>query len=599
MPSMEKRKYGLLDYPRIAFRSAPAAATVIVLIRISTGLLPAIQVMATARFVDTALAIAKKGGSPAAVYPALLVLAALVAYGWISGSFSRFAETRLSLGITEHFRDAVTAKRSVLAYRHVENHGSWDLVSRVAKDPDGRVLTSFKALLGLADTLIRVAGILAILLTQVWWAAFVILGVSIPSLRLSVKSGKAHYEADREVAKHRRRADYLAEVLTGRENVEERSVFAYGDRLNDRWHVQYETARKRQFKVKLRNFTAMKFSSLVTAILSLIVAAVLLDPVLKGQVTVGMFIGLVNAVFGLVQMMSWTLSYQVEQLARSRETMRDLTSFAALEEDDGAALPPRIPTPAFESLELKDVRFAYPGTDFQVLKGLSLRIERGRHYAFVGVNGAGKTTVTKLLTGLYREYEGEILLDGRDIRSIPGDELRSLFAVVYQDFARYSIPFGDGIAIGNVNDRDSPEARAAIARAVADIGLERTLEALPKGMETPLGKVREGGLDLSGGEWQRVALARALVSPAPVRILDEPTASLDPVSESGLYERFGGMSRGKTTLFISHRLGSTKLADVIYVIADGVVAECGGHADLMEAGGPYARMFESQREWYR
>jgi ATP-binding cassette subfamily B protein len=369
--------------------------------------------------------------------------------------------------------------------------------------------------------------------------------------------------------------------------------------VNDRWHAQFESARKLEYKARLKHFVVTKAASLVTALISLVVAGVLLGPVVRGQVSVGMFIGLVNAVFGLVQMMSWDLSYQVDQLAQSREYMRDLTAFAALEEEDSAASPPRAPAPEFQELELREVRFAYPGTEREVLKGLSLTIERGRHYAFVGVNGAGKTTITKLLTGLYRDFTGEILVNGRDIRSYAGDELRSIFSVVYQDFARYSIPFGEGIAIGNVNDRVSAASQARIARAIEDIGLDKTLAALPAGMKTPLGKIKDGGQDLSGGEWQRVALARALVSPAPVRILDEPTASLDPVSESKMYEMFENMSGGNTTLFISHRLGSTKLADVIFVISEGVVIEKGDHAALLQAGGVYAEMFESQREWYQ
>ena len=593
------RKYGLLDFVGISFQSAPRAAILVALHRISNGLLPTAQILATARFVDTAIAITTQGGSPLAIYPSLVLLGSIIAYGWLSGSLARFAEERLSLGLTENFRSAVTAKRAVLKYAHVENNESWELISRVAKDPMVRIFTSYDALLGLVNTLIRVAGVLTILVTQVWWAAVVILVTSIPLFYVSVKSGKAHYQADRDVTKHRRRADYLAEVLTGRENVEERSVFGYGDRVNDRWHAQYESARKLQFRVQLKNIVVMKAASLITTLISLIVAGVLLEPVMKGQVTVGMFIGLVNAVLGLVQMMSWTLSYQVDRLAESREYMRDLTSFAALKEEDGAALPPRSPAPELRELELRDVHFAYPGTEKEILKGLTLRIEGGRHYAFVGVNGAGKTTVTKLLTGLYREFTGEILVNGRDIRSYAGEELRSIFAVVYQDFARYSIPFGEAIAIGNVNDTTSGDAQARIAQAIRDIGLDRTLAALPHGMETPLGKIKEGAQELSGGEWQRVALARALVSPAPVRILDEPTASLDPVSESRIYEMFEGMSAGKTTLFISHRLGSTKLADLIYVIADGVAIEQGDHADLMRSGGTYAEMFESQREWYQ
>ncbi len=165
--------------------------------------------------------------------------------------------------------------------------------------------------------------------------------------------------------------------------------------------------------------------------------------------------------------------------------------------------------------------------------------------------------------------------------------------MVFQDFARYQVPARDSIAVG----LSAREAR--VEDAVCAVGLTDAIAALPKGLDTPLGKTYEGGQDLSGGEWQRVAIARALVSGAPVRILDEPTAALDPMSESRFYEQFAGMSRSVTTLFISHRLGSTRLADRIFVIDGGRIAEEGTQAELLATGGLFADMFEAQRSWYQ
>ena len=222
-------------------------------------------------------------------------------------------------------------------------------------------------------------------------------------------------------------------------------------------------------------------------------------------------------------------------------------------------------------------------------------MKKNLHYAFVGINGAGKTTLTKLLTGMYDNYEGEIRINGRNIRDYELSELKALFAVVYQDFAKYSITIRDNIALGDVNHLDEER----IGRAVSLAGLKDTIHMLPQGMDTYLGKIKEGGVDLSGGEWQRLAIARALYNPAEVRILDEPTAALDPVAESNIYEMFGQISRGISTIFITHRLGAAKLADNIIVINDGAVAEQGKHEELMKMGGSYAEMFESQRSWYQ
>lgn len=229
------------------------------------------------------------------------------------------------------------------------------------------------------------------------------------------------------------------------------------------------------------------------------------------------------------------------------------------------------------------------------MKNFNLRLEKDLHYAFVGINGAGKTTVTKLLTGLYDNYEGEILLNGRELRTYSQAELKALFAVVYQDFAKYYIPLKDNIALGNVLNFNDQE----VQQVASIIGLDEEVKDLPMGYDTPLGKIIEGGVDLSGGQWQKVAIARALYNPAQIRILDEPTAALDPVAESNIYEMFGRISKGKSTIFITHRLGAAKLADQIIVIDDGQVKEQGTHDELLKLGGIYAEMFEDQRSWYK
>jgi len=220
------------------------------------------------------------------------------------------------------------------------------------------------------------------------------------------------------------------------------------------------------------------------------------------------------------------------------------------------------------------------------------------------VNGAGKTTLTKILTGLYGEYEGEILINGKELREYTQPEKKALSAVVYQDFCQYPLNFYNNIAVGNINDMQN---REKVENAVNIIGLAEAVDKLPKKYETPITKVKEDGVDISGGEWQRVALARLMINPAPLKILDEPTAALDPIGESQVYEQFGEIisqnqnktDRNHITVFISHRLGSTKLADEIIVISDGKAAETGTFDELMAKNGIYAEMFESQSEWYK
>jgi len=590
-----QRNYGLGDLVIIPFKCSTWAAGFLLLQRILIGLIPTFQVVITASFIDGAIAVHRGQLALLQIYPRLAVLVALVAYQRLIGSALDLANVRLGMGFQAKFRTAVTHKRVNVAYEHIENAETWDLMNRVTGEGENQIVQGFNSLLLLAGSVIRIAGLLFLLFHQVWWAAVIIPVFSVPLFALGIKGGRAAYEVNREASKFKRRHEYLGELLLSREAVEERTLFGFGPAINELWHELYEQARLMEYRIRRKWYIRMKSGSVITALTSLLIIVVLLNPVLAGVISVGMFISLVNAVFGLVEIMSWQFSGITYQLARSGEYLKDLTKFAALKESAGATELPAPEIPAFSTLEFSKVSFSYPGTDNLILNELSLRIEAGGHYAFVGVNGAGKTTIIKLLTGLYDNYSGEILLNGVELRHYSLSELKSFFNVLYQDFGRYFISLGENIALGDVRrgfDRERVEEVAA------QLALEDVIAKLPRGLAAPLGRIQAAGQDLSGGEWQRVGMARAVYHPAPFRILDEPTAALDPIAESRLYQQFEQISREKTTIFISHRLGSTKLADEIFVIDGGKLAEAGSHEELMNKGGLYREMYESQRGWY-
>ncbi|NLG24986.1 MAG: ABC transporter ATP-binding protein [Clostridiales bacterium] len=589
---MENRQYRLLDLFRINYGATPLASATSAALRLAQGLLPLFRVAITAHFIDRALAVA--AGAPLqTVWLPLTMVGALVAVEWFARDLAKLADDWRRLAVARSFRARVVNKCARLAYRHIENPDTWDLITRVSEKPEDQAADGFAELHDLASLAISMVGVAALLANYAWWAALTIAALSAPLLWLSSKSGKANYQADRDTQRARRRSEYFKEVLLSRDTAEERALFGFSPALAGEYMREFLSAYRVKRRTTARWFVKMKLGSVAYSAISLLAALMLIGPAIEGKMTIGVFMSLVTATFSLVQAMSWNLTGYTDQLARRREYMKDLTKFFALDEADGALDAPADPPMAFEKIELKDVRFAYPGTEKYVLDGLSLTLEAGRHYAFVGVNGAGKTTLTKLLAGLYSEYEGEIRIDGRELRTIPRPRLTSLYALVFQDFARYWVPARDDIAFGY------PAREARIDEVAGQIGLKTALDALPQGLDTPLGKLVEGGSDLSGGQWQRLAIARALVNPAPIRILDEPTAALDPIGESELYREFKRQSGGVTTLFISHRLGSTLLADEILVLSDGRVAERGDHAVLMARGGLYAEMYDAQRSWYQ
>lgn len=585
----------MADFISIPFTVCPVLSTVKVLNQILSSLLPSLQLLVTADFIDTAIDIFNGRAERSSIYTPLILLMLMVAYSYLSWQLMSFINLKAEMKLTREYRSAVAEKRAKLEYRHIENNDTWDLISRTCQDPVAKIQGGFDNIMGAADIIIRVISLLTILISQVWWAGIAIVAMSVPLFFLAVKGGRETYKANIEAQKYTRRAEYLRNVLQSRENVEERSLFGYTDKVNEDWYGKFETARKIDLKVTLKYFIRMKGASLVTVMLSLLVALVLCFPLKSGAITIGMFMSLVTTTMNLIQMMSWNLNYTMSELAKNREYLKDMTAFMALSETDGALEAPSVTEIPLESIEFRHVTFRYPDTEKDILKDFNLKLEKNLHYAIVGINGAGKTTLTKLLTGMYDNFEGEILINGKNIRDYTQAQLKAMFAVVYQDFAKYYIPLEDNIALGNVNAPDEETVR----RAAHDAGLDEAVADLKDGMDTWLGKIKEGGVDLSGGQWQKVALARCLCHPAQMRILDEPTAALDPVAESGVYEMFGRVSAGISTLFITHRLGAARLADEIIVLADGRVAESGSHQKLLGQKGIYAEMFEAQRSWYQ
>jgi ATP-binding cassette subfamily B protein len=260
------------------------------------------------------------------------------------------------------------------------------------------------------------------------------------------------------------------------------------------------------------------------------------------------------------------------------------------------APPPPPPGRARElrhELELQDVRFCYPGRARPAVDGVTLRVPRGTIVALVGENGSGKTTLAKIAAGLLDPQHGGVSWDAD--RAVPGEDLRASVSVIFQDFVAYDMTPLDNIAI---SDTSSPPDRARAERSAERTGLTAVIADLPSGWETVLGLQLAEGSDLSGGQWQRLALARALYRDSPLLIMDEPSASLDPRAEHELFADVRAVLDGRSALLISHRYSSVRLADYIYVLAEGRVVEEGTHEQLVRADGRYAELYALQASTY-
>lgn len=246
-------------------------------------------------------------------------------------------------------------------------------------------------------------------------------------------------------------------------------------------------------------------------------------------------------------------------------------------------------------LKMENVSFRYPGAKHDTIHGLNLTVHPGEKLAIVGLNGAGKTTLVKLLCGLFDPTEGRVLLNGKDIRDFNRREYYGLFSAVFQEFSVLDVTVAENIAQTNKNI-DYARVHECIERA----GLTKTISELPDGLDTHVGReVYLDGVLFSGGQTQRLMLARALYKDGPILLLDEPTAALDPIAENDIYMKYNDMAAGKTAMFISHRLASTRFCDRIIFLADGHIVEEGTHESLLDMGGKYAGLFEIQSRYYQ
>ena len=599
------RRYGLLSGTWIVFQDAPLAAGIRAVVTLAAGAATGpLLVLATERFVSTALDVAGGELAMAAITVPVITLVALFAVEILETVVRSLADSRIEAGLRRGFRADLTEKRAPLEYHYIEDHETWDLLRRVAAGPQmesrsaperGPVKQAFDDGIGLAAIAVRVVGIAAVLARLGWWIVPLAIAIMVLYVLLGIRGGRRLYEFERRAATRRRRAEYLSdEVLQAREAASERGLFGYASYLTARWRAVYVGVVRANVLVNLRNW--IRYKGAQAPAIALVIAAMLalLRPLQAGAIDVAFYAASTMALLQAERLVTMELVLITSRLSQHREFFVDLTAFSAMAETP-RSLTRRAPEEPFRSIEFAGVSFTYPGTEQPVLREVSFVLEAGRHYALVGANGSGKSTIAKLMLGLYRPAGGRILINGTPIAEWPQDAMNGLFGVVFQDFARYSLTLRDNIEVGASGRLDDAAVQAILARA--GLGDDFVLR-LPLGYDTPLGKVLRGGVDVSGGEWQRLAMARSLAGEAPVRILDEPTAALDPLAESELYRSYSRAATGLTTLFISHRLGSTKIADRILVIDSGAIVESGSHEELMRHDGLYAQMFTAQRHWY-
>ncbi|WP_335966012.1 ABC transporter ATP-binding protein [Galbibacter sp. PAP.153] len=417
----------------------------------------------------------------------------------------------------------------------------------------------------------------------------------IPSFINEIKFSSQSYSLARSWTSERRELDYLRFVGANDKTAKEIKLFGLTNYIADRFKALSDEYYQLNKKLAIKRSTYGAVFNLL-GVLSYYAAYILIIyRVLTGVITIGELTFLSGSFNRLRNNLQGFFS-RFTNIAQSALYLKDYFDFIDLdvEKDHSKEVP--IPSEITEGFFIDNVAFSYPGSNERVLSGVSFTLKSGEKMAFVGQNGAGKTTLIKLILRFYEPTSGTIYLDGTDIRKFNKDEYQKMFGVIFQDFFRYEFTVQENIAVGKI---DEIENMGRIENA-AELSLaSEVVKELDKGYKQQLGKRFNKGQELSGGQWQKIALARAYMKDAAILILDEPTSALDAKAEFEVFERFMGLTKGKTSIIISHRFSTVRMADRILVLKDGKILEIGTHETLMKNKNLYAELFSLQAAGYQ
>lgn len=444
----------------------------------------------------------------------------------------------------------------------------------------------------LAASLLGFFVYLALLSNLNFWLAMITTCITVAGFFFNLRMSRWGYDHREELAKPLNGIGYASDLLSERKYAKDLRIFGMAGWAKDLWEKHL-----RLFRSLVRQDQRhMLWGNLMDVVLGLLrnglAYFVLISMVLRGEITPAEFLLYFSAVSGFT---AWVAGI-LEQCATLRRQSLDISKvreFLDWEEpfrfSGGASIPG-----APYTFCLEDVSYRYPEAESDTISHMNLTLRSGEKLAIVGLNGAGKTTLIKLLAGFLDPTQGKVTLNGVDIREFDRREYYKLFAAVFQDFSVLPATVRENIT----QTLDAPEVEK-LWHCLEQAGLEEKIQSLPKGMETQVTRrVYEDGMEFSGGETQRLMLARVLYRGSPVLLLDEPTAALDPIAENDIYQKYNEMTAGKTALFISHRLASTRFCDRILFLEKGAIAEEGTHDGLMEKNGKYAALFAVQKKYY-
>lgn len=512
---------------------------------------------------------------------------------------NKYVNIHITEKLEKRYIPTIIEKYNILEYACFEKRSTQNLFQYVTASSHGDILSLFNISLSIIASIITVVEYAVIFFSASWIIGVCSFVTIAPLLILNLRATYIEMRQRWTMTTDIRKRYYFQSLFADKNALQEIKVFNSKGYLINK---SDELTTKINKELKKNLGQVGKLNSIISLIVSLFAVAVILvssDMIVRGNLMIGTYVVLIECIAAFVASEK-RLAANASTIVRVSEKIQFILKFFSLPETQNESVAQAEDveqTDAENIVEFSNISFSYPDSSTSVLNNVSFQIKKGEIVSFVGKNGCGKSTIVKLLCGLYKPDSGEIKVCGKPIETISYTQMKELLTVVFQDAQHYQLSLRENIGIGNMEYMDNDDL---LKQALSTAGAAKLLN-LPKGLDQNLGLIQEDAVDLSGGEWQRVVIARALLSMSKLLVFDEPTAALDPIAECDMYKEIYSIvtQRKQAALLISHRLASSKFVDRIFVLDSGAIAEVGTHDDLMKKGGLYFDMFKKQQSWYR
>ena len=564
------------------------------------GLLPAAQSWVGKMIVDQILQAIELSADVQAgiqiVLPYVILEFVLLLFSSLLSAFQSLSNNVLRSSLSKYVNTKIIEKSIKLDLQFYEDPVFYDNMQNARRRADSSALAIVSSISQVAQQFITLISLVALLIGFSPWLAVLVILAAVPNFLSNSRFAEMSFRAVSHRAPETRLLNYIETLLTSNETVKEIKLFGLGEALKERFEKLFTEFMEEDNSISRRNtFASLGWGMLTNLAYYGSYIWVIIRTITK-VITLGdmtMFL----SVFRQSQRAVMSLLESFSRLYENNLYLDNLLDFLKIEP---ALVSPEngkiAPAPILQGIHFQNVSFKYPGSDKYVLRNINLFIKPNESIALVGLNGAGKTTLIKLLTRLYDPTEGQITLDGVDLREYDMTSLHQRFGVIFQDFVRYQFSIKENIGFGQIEELDNMER---IEEAASKGGADEVVAPLPEGYETILGRRWNRGHELSGGQWQKIALSRAFMRKAEVLILDEPTSALDAQAEYEIFLRFRELMEGRLAVLISHRFSTVRMADRIVVLENGRILELGSHEELMKHNQVYAHLFNLQAEGYR